>query len=508
MKRLIYSGDDLLLADLPDDTRVIAPPTPGPPPGDAGPVIARALDRPVGAGPLEELVRPGSRIVIAFDDNALPLPAMRRDLRPVAVALILERLKRAGVSEQQVRLLCAQGLHRRLTDGELARLVGRRTFRRFAPDRVGNHDAEDPAGVVELGSTDEGEVVEINRAAAECDLLIYVNINWTQMNGGWKSVAVGLGTYRSISQHHNPGVLTTSRSLMEPGQSAMHGMYERMGQVIQDRVRCLSLEMVIDWRLWWGPWRGLTLDPGARRLPLAARAAGLLPRRARDLMRGAFTADYGLRQANFGQVDQVHRRTLSALDQAPAVQVQGQTDALLLGVANLSPYAVGGYPNPILVANLGLGYIFNLHQGAPLVRRGGTVIIASPCEARFHPVHHPSYARFYEHALAETFDPEVLHREFERGYAEDPEFRRLYRESYAYHGVHPFFTWYWCCHARAHAGRIIVAGAQEPEAARRLGFEAAPTLERALEMAREDHPDGMSLTYQMVPPAFVSQVTV
>ena len=41
--------------------------------------------------------------------------------------------------------------------------------------------------------------MEINRAAAQCDLLIYVNINWTQMNGGWKSVSVGLGTYRTIS---------------------------------------------------------------------------------------------------------------------------------------------------------------------------------------------------------------------------------------------------------------------------------------------------------------------
>ncbi len=295
---------------------------------------------------------------------------------------------------------------------------------------------------------------------------------------------------------------------MEPHQSSMHQMYERMGPVIEKQVRCVTLEMVIDWRLWWGVWCSMTLSPEIHSLSLAARAAALLPLRAKDLMSQAFSADYGLRAATFGQVDAVHRRTLSLLDEAPCVQVQGQSDTLLLGVANLSPYAVGGYPNPILVANLGLGYMFNLHQGRPLVKKGGTVIIANPCEARFHPVHHPSYKRFFEEALVQTSDPETLHRELETSYAEDPEFRRLYREGNAYHGVHPFFTWYWCCHARAHAGRIIVAGAKEPWAVERLGFEPAATVEQALAMARESAGQGMSLTYQMIPPAFICKVSV
>jgi len=507
MKTPIFCGDDLLLAEVPDDTRIIGPPPPGEARGPARPILARALDQPLESPPLEELVGPSSRVVIAFDDNALPLPAMRRELRPLAMELILERLKKAGVKEERVRLICAQGLHRKLTSDELASLVGKEIFNRFAPDRVGNHDGEDPDGITEVGTTDQGEVVEINRAAARSDLLIYVNINWTQMNGGWKSVSVGLGTYRTISQHHNPGVLTASRSLMEPHQSSMHQMYERMGAVISKQVRCVTLEMVIDWRLWWGVWRSMNLDPGNHRIPLLARAAALLPRGGKDLMRRAFSADYGLRAATFGQVDAVHRQTLALLDEAPCVQVQGQSDALLLGVVNMSPYAVGGYPNPILIANLGLGYLFNLHQGRPLVKQGGTVIICNPCEARFHPVHHPSYKRFYEQALTESTDPETLHRELESSYAEDPEFRRLYRDGHAYHGVHPFFTWYWCCHARAHAGRIIVAGAREPAAVERMGFEPASTVERALAMARESAPGGMSLTYQMIPPAFICKVS-
>ena len=69
-----------------------------------------------------------------------------------------------------------------------------------------------------------------------------------------------------------------------------------------------------------------------------------MPLAAKDLMRRAFTANYGLRAAHLGQIDALHRRTLELLDRSPCVTVQGQSDALLLGVVNLSHYSVGGIP--------------------------------------------------------------------------------------------------------------------------------------------------------------------
>ena len=43
-----------------------------------------------------------------------------------------------------------------------------------------------------IGKTDQGEDVEISKRAAESDLIVYVNINLVAMDGGHKSVAVGL----------------------------------------------------------------------------------------------------------------------------------------------------------------------------------------------------------------------------------------------------------------------------------------------------------------------------
>ena len=46
----------------------------------------------------------------------------------------------------------------------------------------------------------------------------------------------------------------------------------------------------------------------------------------------------------------------------------------------------------------------------------------------------------------------------------------LDRTSYAYHGVHPFYMWYWGAHALQHLGRVIIVGG-EPRSVRRLGFK-------------------------------------
>ena len=74
----------------------------------------------------------------------------------------------------------------------------RSDLRRLRPNGLLlQHDAEDPANLVHLGITDHGEDVEINRRAAESDLLVYVNINLVAMDGGHKSVATGLASYRA-----------------------------------------------------------------------------------------------------------------------------------------------------------------------------------------------------------------------------------------------------------------------------------------------------------------------
>ena len=158
---------------------------------DVNAAIRHALLNPVGAEPLPELLTPGMKLTIAIDDISLPLPPMiTPDIRQRIIEHVIELAARKGVED--VKLIVANALHRRMTADEIKRMVGERVFRSFWPDDLSNFDAEDRDELTEIGVTDQHEVVEISKRAADSDLIVYVNINLVAMDGGHKSVAVGL----------------------------------------------------------------------------------------------------------------------------------------------------------------------------------------------------------------------------------------------------------------------------------------------------------------------------
>ena len=194
-----------------------------------------------------------------------------------------------------------------------------------------------------------------------------------------------------------------------------------------------------------------------------------------------------------GEVEAVHKVTTANVYRQQLVQVEGQTDILTLGIPYICPYNVNSVMNPILVMCTGLGYFFNLYRGKPLVREGGVVIMTHPTPWEFHPVHHPSYIDFFEQVLADTTDPVEIEEKYEKSFAEDEWYRHLYRTSYAYHGVHPFYMWYWGAHGMQHL-RPGDHRRRDPKAVRRLGFTPASTGRRAgaghrrRRAAPDDHP--------------------
>jgi nickel-dependent lactate racemase len=201
---LFHHGEGFRLEKLPAGrTRVIYPPEPLAGLEDPDGAIRRALLEPLDCEPLPALLRPGMKLTIAFDDISLPLPPMRRpDVRQRVIEAVLDLAAAAGVDD--VEIIAALALHRRMTPEELRHAVGDRVYDAFAPDdKLYNHDAEDPDGLTVIGTTPHGEMVHMNRRAAESDLLVYVNLNLVAMDGGWKSTATGLAGYPSLRHHHN-----------------------------------------------------------------------------------------------------------------------------------------------------------------------------------------------------------------------------------------------------------------------------------------------------------------
>ncbi len=202
MYRVPY-GKGSLSFSLPAGMRAtVVESRPMPPLSDVPAAVREALARPVGSPPLHALARPSDRVCIAFTDMTRACPDH------LLVGPILEELHAAGVAEENITFLCAVGMHRPSTEAEKIAKLGVEVVRRY---RVVDHDARDPEGLVDLGKTESGVPLSVNRLAYESDLLIATGIvephQYAGYSGGAKTLSVGAASEAMIAYTHGPQML-------------------------------------------------------------------------------------------------------------------------------------------------------------------------------------------------------------------------------------------------------------------------------------------------------------
>jgi lactate racemase len=510
--RILFSGENLLLEDLPVGTRVIYPKRPLTAIANPSAAIRYALNHPEDMEPLHALLRPGMKVTVAIDDISMPLPVMRTpDVRQLVLEIVCEMLADHGVDD--VHLVIALALHRRMTDAEIKRMVGSKIWNEYWPDRLYNHDACDPDGMVVLGKTRHGELVEVNRRAAESDLVIYVNLNFVPMNGGHKSMGVGLCGYESLKAHHTPKAIVDSNSYMNPPDSAIAHSMGRQGRVIEQHLKVFHIETVLNNRAFDGPLDFLMKNEDefteSDRLKLSGMMWALdkLPFAARREIFMRTPAAYEMIGCYAGACEPVHDKTVAKSFEQYAVEIEGQADILITGIPYVSPYNVNSKAlNPLLVQVMALGYFYHMYRRNPVVRDGGVLILTHPCSDKFDPVHHPSYIEFFNRLLPETRDAYTLEQKYQDEFAYNPSYVEMYRRGNAYHGAHPFYMWYWGQRGREKLSRVIVVGADNATAPELMGWETADSLAEAIAMARTTMGRSAQITMLHHPPIVISDV--
>ena len=509
--RLMWYGEDLLAVKFPPGTRVMYPnPTiPGLP--DRNAAVRYALAHPEEMAPLQALLRPGMKVTIAIDDISLPLPKMcRPDVRQSVLAILLEML--AAKAIEDVHIIIATSFHRRMAEFEIRRAVGGKIFRAFYPHRLYHHDGEAPGGMVELGVTDRGERVRINRRAAESDLLIYVNINLVPMDGGSKSVGVGLCDYPTLRAHHTPQTILGCDSYFDHTRSEMNRSCDRIGKIVNQHLKVFHIETVLNNRMFDPRMAFFTKNEDhynafdAAMFHASKYGLSKLSRPAKRKILFAIPAPYEPIAVHAGATLPTHEKTLAYCYAQYCCPLQGQSDVVVYGIPFVSPYNVNSILNPLLVQVMALGYFHNMYRGMPVVKKNGVLIITHPLYNEFDPLHHPSYIEFFHRLLPETRDSFELERKYEAEFAHDPDYIRMYRTGNAYHGVHPFYMWYWGENGRAHVGKVIVVGAESKQAAQTLGWETAGIMDEALEMAQSHVGHKPSVTLMHFAPILMADV--
>ena len=510
--RVVHYGPGFLREKFPEGTRVIYPPPPLDPVPNVKQAVRHALAHPQGCEPLFALLTPGMKVVIAIDDISLPLPKMKTpDVRQEVLEVVLDLLADYGVDD--IEILIAISLHRKMTDAEIRRMVGPRVWKEFSPGkRIRNHDAEDTENMVSIGETEFGDKVILNRQAVESDLVIYVNLNLVPMDGGHKSVGVGLCGYDTLQSHHNPKTLNESWSFMDPAKSDLATKVERIGKLVDKTLNVFTIETTVNNKMY-----GRTLNflaknedewTGADELAFRALKWTLdkMPIGARRAFMQRTPAEYGVTGVFAGRTEAVHPHTLDACFRQYSVPVQGQCDVLVSGIPFLCPYNVHSIMNPLLVHCTALGYFFNMYRGDPLLRKGGVLIVAHPLVDDWSPDIHPSYIEFFHRLLPETRDSHKLAHKYEKAFAEDPAYIQMYRYGNAFHGVHAFYMWYWGEAGKNYVGKVICVGAQKQRVAEILGWDTAPTIDEAIGNARAYLGKNPEITLLHHPPIVIPDV--
>lgn len=449
-------GESTLRAALPERARTLRNTEAAtlPPVEDPAATVREALARPLELPRLGELARPGASVTVAFDDATV---ASYGPIRGIAIKAVLEELEAAGVSRRNVTLLCANALHRKLRPPELARVVGEDLVAEFGP-RLLCHDAEDPESLVDLGQTPEhGYPVEVHRLVAESDLTVYVNARYNRgFNGGWKSVCVGLSTYRSIRVTHTPDGMS-----MAVHDNRMHAVLDEMGRHLERRLgkRVFKLDTLL-------------ADP----LRVAKVVAGSVEATRRGCL-----------------------ETLARLYPPRRAASPERFDVLVYGVPDWSPYAVFSHVNPILtLISSGLGYLGGMIEAVG--KPGCTVIMATPVPERWDRVTHAAYPEVWQRVLPVTRDPYEIMTRFADDYARRPEYVEAYRRGYAFHPVHAIMALYPLKRLQ-HLGRVIVAAPRDPAVPRHLGFETASSVEEAVARAEAAHGRECAIAHVQQPTA-------
>lgn len=195
MKVNLAYGQGHLPVELPKDrTTVIAPAhTAGL--KDERAAVIRALESPIGSKPLKEIIKPGDKICISFTDITRATPNDR------LIPWLLQHL--AQVPRENITLLNQLGTHRPNTRAELEMMLTPEVVRDY---RVLNHEPENHAAHVQLGTMRDGTPALINRHVVEADVRIITGFIephfFAGFSGGIKGICPGTAALETVMSNH------------------------------------------------------------------------------------------------------------------------------------------------------------------------------------------------------------------------------------------------------------------------------------------------------------------
>ena len=169
-------------------------------------LVLDALEHPVDSPRLRTLAEGKRNIVIVTSDHPRAVPSK------ITLPLLLKEI-RSGNPDADITILIATGLHRPTTEEEQRRMFGDEIVDH---EKIAINNAFAPEQFVELCTLPSGAVFQVNRLAAECDLLVtegFVEPHFfAGFSGGRKSILPGICSERTVNENHSYKAVSHPRS--------------------------------------------------------------------------------------------------------------------------------------------------------------------------------------------------------------------------------------------------------------------------------------------------------
>lgn len=446
MKLSFEYGHGLMDAELPDSTDIFVPgetvPDPAHIPEDKlEAAYLESLHNPIGAKPISDVAKKGMKVTIVFPDRVKG-GEQSTSHRKVAIKLILKELYNAGVEKKDILLICSNGLHRKNTEKEILGVLGQELFYEFwYTHQIINHDSEDYEHLVDLGTTERGDPVLMNKYVYDSDLAImlgHVQGNpYGSYSGGYKHSATGISHWRSIASHHVPSVMHRPDFTPVRNKSLMRSKFDEISMHME---KCMGKKFFCC---------DAVLDSKARQIAIFS-----------------------------GDAEKIQPLSWEVADKRTYVHwAEKKYDILVFGMPQSFHYGDGMGTNPIMLMQAISAQVVRHKR---IMSDKCVIICSSLCNGYFHEELWPYLPEMYEmfqHDYMNTLPDMNRYGEY---FGTNEEYIRQYRYCNAFHPFHGFSMIASAHIAEMNTAAVYLVGAQEPGYARGMGMKTRATFEEAL----------------------------
>jgi lactate racemase len=197
MKVPLAYGRGTIDVDLPDEGVTVIEPSHQRGLEDERAAVIAALDSPVASAPLRAQITAHSKITIVHTDITRATPNDR------LIPWLLAYLESAGARRDNITLLNGLGTHRPNAQAELEQML---TPEVVANYRCLNHEPENDAAHMQLGTTKTGAPALINRHLVEADVRIITGFIephfFAGFSGGPKGIMPAVASLKTVMSNH------------------------------------------------------------------------------------------------------------------------------------------------------------------------------------------------------------------------------------------------------------------------------------------------------------------